>query len=420
MVKSRSRGSRTAQSRGSRVARSSPPVDVELSLVDARRLALVAQGFGRTYEGSEAARLSQVLDHVGVLQIDSVNVLVRSHELPIFARIGHHDRAAIAGLMAKRKIFEYWVHEASLASVELHPNLRWRMARPHPWLGNYYSGNKALVERLYRRIRDDGALKAADVSMRVGKKGSWWDWDDAKRALEYLFYAGRVTTRARDNSFARIYDLPERMLPASVLKQPTPSELDARRELLLLAVDHLGVATFGDLCDYHRQRPRDARPALDSLIDDGSIRLAQVEDWNEPAYVSKRIPAVGRIRECALLSPFDSLVWNRERNERLFDFYYRIEIYTPKPKRRFGYYVLPVLHDERLVGRLDLKADRHAKTLRVEGAYVEPGTSATRVTTPIASELRRMAQWLSLERVVVGRRGNLAARLSRAVASRIA
>ncbi|MFM8266131.1 MAG: DNA glycosylase AlkZ-like family protein, partial [Acidimicrobiia bacterium] len=214
---------------------------VALSIVDARRIALAAQGFGREHRGAtDLSRFSSVIDRVGVLQIDSVNVLVRSQELPIFARIGAHDRSVVAKAVARGKMFEYWVHEASLAPVELHPYMRWRMARPHPWLGNYYSRNRALVERLYRRVRDDGPLKAADVSMRVGKKGSWWDWDDAKSALEYLFYAGRLTTRARDNDFSRTYDLPERVLPARVLDARTPSELDARRALLMRAIDHTG------------------------------------------------------------------------------------------------------------------------------------------------------------------------------------
>ena len=410
---------RARKARGPTASSSSKrPVDVELSIGEARRVALAAQGFGRTYAGSDLARLSAVLDHVGVLQIDSVNVLVRSQELPIFARIGNHDRAVVSNAVTRGKLFEYWVHEASLAPVDVHPLMRWKMARPHPWFGNYYSRNKSLVERLYGRVRDDGPLKAAEVSTRVGKKGTWWDWDDAKRALEYLFYAGRVTTHARDSDFARVYDLPERVLPAKVLDASTPSELDARRELLRRAADHLGVATFSDLADYHRQKPREARPALDSLVADSTLRLASVEGWAEPAYVSKRLTIPRSVEACALLSPFDSLVWNRDRNERLFGFHYRIEIYTPKPKRRFGYYVLPVLCNERLVGRLDMKADRQAGVLRVEAAYLEPGASARSVVAPIAGRLRSMGEWLGLDDIAVGRRGSLAAPLASALSRR--
>lgn len=388
------------------------PVAVELSIIDARRLALSAQGFGATRAVSKN-RLRSVFDRVGVIQIDSVNVLARSQELALFARLGHHDRQSLGSAIERGRLFEYWVHEASVAPVDLHPYLRWRMQRPHPWLGNFYGQHKSLVERLYRRVRDDGPLKAADVSMRTGHKGSWWDWDDAKRALEYLFYAGRVTTRARDASFARVYDLTERVLPATILDLSTPSEFDARRELLRRAASHLGVATLRDLADYHRQKPRDVLAPLESLVEDGELRRAVVEGWTEPAYVPKRsIIPPDAMRGCELLSPFDSLVWNRERNERLFDFHYRIEIYTPRPKRRFGYYVLPVLCDERLVGRIDLKADRTQGVLRVEGSYVERGIRATTVAQPVAERLGEMAQWLGLARVTVARRGNLATALS--------
>ncbi len=409
MSQGRSRGSHAERSnRGSGVPARSV---IELSLAEARRAALSAQGFGRDYRGGDGTRFASLLDRVGVLQIDSVNVLVRSQELPIFARLGTHDRRVVAKSVTRGNLFEYWVHEASFVPVELHPFMRWKMARPHPWLGNYYSRNKTLVERLYRRVRDDGPLKAADVSTRVGKKGTWWDWDDAKRALEYLFYAGRVTTRARDTDFARVYDLPERVLPGSVLDAPTPTEFESRRELLRRAASHLGVATFGDLADYHRQKPRDARPALHSLVEDGELRPARVEGWDEEAFVPKRLTIPDGVDACALLSPFDSLVWNRDRNERLFGFHYRIEIYTPKHKRKFGYYVLPVLHDERLVGRLDLKSDRRSGTLRVEAAYVEPGVRPASIAVPVAERLRAMAGWLELDRVAVVRRGSLAAPL---------
>lgn len=385
---------------------------VDLSLSEARRVALAAQGFGRDYQGGDSKKLQDVIRHVGVLQIDSVNVLVRSQELPIFARIGKHNRQVVTDAVNKGKVFEYWVHEASLAPVELHPLMRWKMARPHPWFGNYYASNKSLVERLFRRVVEEGPLKAADVSMRVGKKGTWWDWDDAKRALEYLFYAGRVTTRARDSDFARVYDLPERVLPEHVLDAPTPSEFDSRRELIRRAADHLGVATFGDLADYHRQKPREARPALQSLVEDGSLHIARVEGWKEPAFVSRRLVIPKGSSGCALLSPFDSLVWNRGRNERLFGFHYRIEIYTPRPKRRFGYYVLPVLCGGRLVGRLDMKADRQNGTLRVEGAFIESGVEARDVAAPIAAEVQSMADWLGLDAVEIGRRGSLSKPLS--------
>lgn len=388
--------------------------DIQLSLNEARQIALRAQGFAVAHKGGDAARLRSVLDHIGVLQIDSVNVLVRSQELPLFARLGAHDRKVIASSMSRGRLFEYWVHEASLAPVELHPYLRWRMQRSG-WVGNNDTKNRSLAEQIYRKVRDDGPLKAADISTRVGKKGTWWDWDESKMALEHLFYAGRITTRPRDNDFARVYDLVERVIPSRILQLPTPSELDARRELLRQAAAHLGVGTMTDLVDYHRQKPKDAKAALQSLVEDGELRTVRVAGWKDLAYLPKRVRSSKPVSTCALLSPFDSLVWNRDRNERLFNFHYRIEIYTPKPKRRFGYYVLPVLCGDTLVGRLDMKADRAARTLRVQGSYLEPGIVAKNVVEPIARQLSQMARWLSLEQVAVGRRGTLATKLASAM-----
>jgi uncharacterized protein YcaQ len=215
-----------------------------------------------------------------------------------------------------------------------------------------------------------------------------------------------------------VYDLTENVIPASILNVRTPDELDARRELLRRAAAHLGVATFSDLADYHRQKPREAKSALQSLVEDGTLRTVKVEGWNEPAYLPKGVRSAERVAACALLSPFDSLVWNRERNERLFNFHYRIEIYTPKPKRRFGYYVLPILCGNTLVGRLDMKSDRTTGTLRVEAAFVEPGTNANSVAGRVGKAVRSMATWLSLEHVAVGNRGNFATALGKAVGVR--
>lgn len=405
----------------------------ELSIADARRLALSAQGLLSAHRGGVAARVNGVFNAVGVVQIDSVNVLVRSQELPLFARIGAHDRSAIGVAVDRGELFEYWAHEASLVPVDLHPYLRWRMTRPHPWLRGFYESNRRLVENLHAKVRDDGPVKAADVSMRRGPKGTWWDWDDAKRALEYLFYAGRLTTRRRDTDFARVYDLPERVIPKSVLRRTTPTEHDARRELLLRAAKSLGVATHVDLADYFRQVPRDCAAALRSLVDDGALREVRVEGWAKPAYASSKptyIPAKPAyispktayasskvsVRTAAgtvaLLSPFDSLVWHRERTERLFNFHYRIELYTPRAKRKFGYYVLPVLVGDALVGRLDVQRDTAARTLHVHGAYREPGTKLVDITAPVAGELHAMARWLGLDTVAVARRGNWSAALA--------
>jgi uncharacterized protein YcaQ len=353
--------------------------------------------------------LARVLDATGVIQIDSVNVLVRSQELPLFARLGAHDRDAIGDAVERGDVFEYWAHEASLVPTAHHHLYRWRMERPHPWLRGFQSRRRALVERTFARIRDDGPAKAADFAARRGPKGTWWDWDDAKAALEYLFWAGRLTTRRRDADFARVYDLPERVLPARALAAPTPPEREARAALITLAASHMGVATLPDLAEYHRQRPADVRDIVRDLVEGRALRAVRVEGWDEPAYVPAGLREAPPARGCALLSPFDSLVWSpRQRTERLFAFRYRIEIYTPAPRRRYGYYVLPVLVGDRLVGRLDLKADRAACTLRVLASHGERGVVVSRVAAPIAREVRAMATWLGLERVHVARRGSLA------------
>ncbi|MEY3132363.1 MAG: hypothetical protein RLZ29_700 [Actinomycetota bacterium] len=386
----------------------------ELSIVEARRLALVAQGFGstRTRSASSTADVVALVKKLGVVQIDSVNVLVRSQELPLFARLGNHDRSAIPKATSQGKIFEYWGHEAAHLPVEIQPLFRWKMhaARTgkakHWGLTSFYEGNKAYVNRLLKHVEKNGPLTARAVSTRTEKKGTWWDWDEAKTALEYLFLTGQVMSSGRGSDFARVYDVPERVLPAKVLNAATPNERDARKQLLVRAAVAQGIATADDLADYYRQRPAAAKPLIAELVEDGVLREVSVDGWKQPALVHRDSKLPARMNAVALLSPFDSLVWCRPRNERLFNFHYRIEIYTPKPKRKFGYYVLPVLCGDTLVGRLDMKSDRAASTLRIEGAYLERGVSALRVAGTIAREVRSMAHWLGLERTFVGPRGD--------------
>ena len=388
----------------------------EVSIVEARRLALTAQGFAspRSRATSKTAEAVAVIKQLGVVQIDSVNVLVRSQELPLFARLGDHDRAAIPEATAQGKIFEYWGHEAAHLPVELQPLFRWKMdaARTgkvkHWGLTSFYDDNKSYVKRVLKHVERHGPVTARALSTRTEKKGTWWDWDEAKTALEYLFLTGQLMSRGRGTDFARIYDTPERVLPPRVLNAKTPTERDARKELLVRAAIAQGIATAEDLADYYRQRPAVAKPLIAELVDDGVLRTVTVNGWKEKAYVHRNTAPPKRVRATALLSPFDSLVWCRPRNERLFDFHYRIEIYTPKPKRRFGYYVLPVLCDEKLVGRLDMKADRANNTLHVEAAYLERGVAAARVVAPVSREVRSMAKWLGLGRTLVGSRGDFA------------
>ncbi|MEY4401939.1 MAG: hypothetical protein RL072_1804 [Actinomycetota bacterium] len=388
----------------------------EVSIVEARRLALGAQGFAgpRSRAKSKTTEAISVIKQLGVVQIDSVNVLVRSQELPLFARLGDHDRAAIPKATAQGKIFEYWGHEAAHLPVELQPLFRWKMhaARTgkvkHWGLTSFYDDNKSYVKRVLKHVERHGPVTARALSTRTEKKGTWWDWDEAKTALEYLFLTGELMSRGRGTDFARIYDTPERVLPPHVLNTKTPTERDARKELLIRAAIAQGIATADDLADYYRQRPAVAKPLIAELVDDGVLRAVAVDGWKQKAYVHRNTAPPKRVRATALLSPFDSLVWCRPRNERLFDFHYRIEIYTPKPKRRFGYYVLPVLCDEKLVGRLDMKADRANNVLHVEAAYLERGVAAASVVARVSREVRSMATWLGLGRTLVGSRGDFA------------
>ncbi len=391
---------------------------VHLDIAQARRLALGAQGFARARPTGRVDRrhLRRAVDDMGLIQIDSVNVLVRSQELPLFARLGPHPRDLIPAATADGELFEYWVHEASHVPTAHHHLHRWKMGTPHRWGGirQVVRRRPDLVDTVLNRITEDGPLTAGDLRQRRGPKGPWWDWDDAKAVLEHLFWEGRLTATRRDRDFARLYDLPERALPREVLERPTPEEADARAELVALAARSLGVATLSDLADYHRQRQIDCRPVVRRLVEEGRLTEVEVEGWSEVAYLHHDVSIPRRIDTCALLSPFDPVVWNRDRAERLFGFRYRIEIYTPAPKRTFGYYVLPVLVDDRLVGRLDLKADRAAGTLRVLSAHAEANGIAERAAGRIAAELAAMAGWLGLERVDVADRGDLSETLRKA------
>ena len=389
-----------------------------LSLAEARRLALGAQGLAAARPAGrvDARHLRRVLDDMGVIQIDSVNVLVRSQELPLFARLGAHPRSLIPDATARGELFEYWVHEASHVPTAHHHLHRWRMGRPHRWLRDFAARRGTYIDEVERRVAAEGPITAGDLRARVGPKGAWWDWDDGKAALECLFETGRITATRRPSDFARLYDLTERVLPAEVLARPTPPEREARKELLVLAARHHGVGTLDDLADYHRQLATTCRPLVAELVTEGRLLPVQVEGWATPAYRHPDVRVPRRIERCALLSPFDPVVWHRPRTERLFGFHYRIEIYTPAAKRRFGYYVLPLLLGDRLVGRVDLKADRARSVLSVPGAFIEEGVDRSSVVEPLAEELARMAAWLGLDRIEVGTKGSLASPLRGVVA----
>jgi uncharacterized protein YcaQ len=390
-----------------------------LSLATARRVALAAQGFAEPRPKGRVDRrhFRRVLDRMGLIQIDSVNVLVRSQELPLFARLGPHPRSLIGEATKAGELFEYWVHEASHVDMAHHHLHRWKMAGDHKW-ERYFSIKERrpnYVEEVYRRIVDEGPVSAADLSERVGKKGAWWDWDDAKVALENLFWTGRVTVTRRAADFARIYDLTERVIPAEVLARPSVPEREARKQLLELAARHHGIGTLADLADYHRQGLQACKPLVAELVEEGVVSEVRVEGWKQSAYLHREARVPRRITACTVLSPFDPVVWNRDRAHRLFGFHYRIEIYTPPPKRIYGYYVLPILWGDSVVGRLDLKSDRQVGALLVQGSFTEPGVPPGPLAEDLAPELHAMARWLGLDRVDVSRRGDLASTLREAV-----
>ena len=375
----------------------------ELSAADARRVALAAQGFGRPRALTPRA-IRATVERLGLVQIDSVNVLERAHYLPLFARLGPYEKAALDRLAhyAPRRLFEYWGHEASLIPVTTQPLLRWRMERAahEAWGGMRAVAERrpGLLEHIVSEVRDRGPLRASAIEDDTPRrKGPWWDWSDVKRGLEFLFWSGRLTSARRVN-FERLYDLPERVLPREVLAAPTPPVEEAQRGLLAIAARALGVATASDLRDYFRLGAREAAPRIDELVEAGELVPVRVEGWAPQAYLHRdaRVPRAVDAR--ALVGPFDSLIFERPRVERLFGMRYRIEIYVPAPQRVHGYYVLPLLLGDRLVARVDLKADRAAGTLLVQAHHPEPGAPAD-APGALEEELALLAGWLGLERV---------------------
>jgi uncharacterized protein YcaQ len=392
-----------------------------LSLPQARRIALAAQGFGaraRRPARVDRRHLHRVLGRVHLLQLDSVNVVVRSHYLPLFSRVGAYARDLIdREAYTRRALFEYWAHEASLLPVTLQPLLRWRMTEGRAWgrMSVMAREKPAYVQAVLDEVTERGPIAASELSEPGTRRGPWWGWGDGKATLEWLFWTGRVAVAERRN-FERRYDLPERVLPADVLDAPTPPVEDAQRELLALAARALGVATAADLADYFRMRVPAARPRLAELVEAGVLEPVEVEGWSARAYrhVDAELPRAIDAR--ALLSPFDSLVFARSRVERLFGFRLRLEFYVPPGQRVHGYYVVPFLLGDRLVARVDLKADRRRQVLLVPGAFAEPDVPAAEVLSALAAELRALAAWLGLDDLEVGRAGDLARPLGECLA----
>lgn len=391
----------------------------------ARRIALAAQGFAdpRPTGRIDARHIRRVVERIGVLQLDSVNVFCRSHYLPVLARLGPYPRALLDRLTAhhagpvRRELVEYWAHMAALIPVEMHPLFRWRMARADldSWGGMARIAREqpGLLDGVRDLVRAQGPIRSGQTGFErpPGRPGEMWNWHEGKQALEYLFWAGEVMASRRVN-FERWYDLPERVLPPSVATEPTLDADEQQRELVRIAARAYGVATEPDLGDYFRLPRAESQARVGELVAQGELVEVEVEGWRAPAYLYPAARRPRRVHARALISPFDSLIWFRDRAARLFEFHYRVEIYVPAHLRVHGYYVLPFLLGDRLVGRVDLKSDRAAGVLRVQAAHCEVGVDRPHVAAELAAELASTATWLGLTGIEVMDRGDLAPELA--------
>jgi uncharacterized protein len=395
----------------------------QLSRAQARRVALVAQGFRDPRHTTPTMRtFSRTLARTGVLQVDSVNVLQRAHYMPLFSRMGPYDTDMLkrASERKPRRMVEYWAHVQAFMPVELWPVMQHRMEafRESPRWGAWLQTNLGIVEEVRAQVTERGASTARDLDDGTPRqKVDWgWNWSETRKALDYLFLVGDLCIAGRNSQFEPIYDVPERVLPPEVLAAPTPDPYAATKELIRRAAQSHGVATIRCLTDYYRlqlQRgsgQKAAQLAVDELVEDGELLPVAIEGWKRPAWLHRDAALPRKVDARALLSPFDPVVWERERTEHVFDFHYRIEIYVPEPKRQYGYYVLPFLLGDQIVGRVDLKADRKAGTLLVKAAHSEPG-APPETAYELAAELRDLADWLSLDDIVVHDKGGLAPEL---------
>lgn len=392
------------------------------SVDEARRIALAAQGFDRPRVTGrvDARHLRRVLDTVGVVQIDSVNVLARAHYMPFFSRLGAYEPSTLDRFAwGSGRLFEYWAHEASLVPVEDYGLFRHRMegGRRMWWRRDELLRKRAEeANALVEYIRAHGPVVHGEIHEGERRAG-WWGWSETKVLLEALFTNGELAVGNR-RSFARLYDVPQRVLPSKALDGPHLDPESAQRELVRRGAIHHGIGTAADIGDYYRVGTTQAKQALEELAEAGEVQRVRVRGWRDPAYLATGARVPRRIEARAVLSPFDPVVWFRDRSERLFDFHYRIEIYTPEAKRQYGYYVLPFLLGDRIVGRVDLKADRKASVLLVQASHIEPGQDEGEVASALAEELRLVAEWQGLERIDVRPKGNLAGALSASIGPR--
>jgi uncharacterized protein YcaQ len=401
-----------------------------LSIAQARRITLAAQGFTDPKPGgaTDLRHLRRVLRRLHLIQMDSVNVLQRAHFLPLYSRLGPYPTGLIerAAYRKPRELFEFWGHEASLITVDLQPLFRWRMARAAEFAwGNMTriaAEQPELVARVLDQVRERGPITAAEIEHDAPRStDNWgWNWSVVKRALEWLFYSGQVTAAERTTSFARRYDLTERVLPRSVLDAPTPAYPDAIRALAELSARALGVAAEAELRDYFRLPVAGFKQAVAELVEDRVLQPVTVRGWKPAAYLHHEAKLPRRVGAATLVSPFDPLIWERARTERLFDMQYRIEIYVPAPQRLYGYYVLPFLLGDRFAARVDLKADRRTGVLQIPAAWIEPGADPDETAAALAAELARLAGWLGLSDIAAPERGDLAQPLTAALKERSA
>jgi uncharacterized protein len=393
----------------------------DLSLSQARRVALGSQGLlGRRPAAPAARHVVAAVDRTQVLQIDSVNVLQRAHYVPLMSRLGPYDTAVLdrATGRAPRRLVEYWAHVAAFMPVELWPLMQHRMAHYRAHGHEWMSHRPELVARLVGELEQRGPSTARELDDGLPRsREHWgWNWSETKKVLEYLFVSGEVAVARRNAAFERVYDLPDRVLPARVLRAEEPPREEAERELVLRAARAHGIASVRCLADYFRLPGAVARRAVAELVESGDLDPVRVEGWDEPTYLHRDARVPGRAEVRALLSPFDPVVWERRRTERLFGFRYRIEIYVPRERRVHGYYVLPFLLGERLVARVDLKADRARGALLVRSAHAE-GHAPPETASELAGALTQLAQWLGLHEIVAAGPGDLMPALARSVAS---
>lgn len=371
-----------------------------------------AQGFSDPKPSGkvDSRHIRRVMERMGLLQLDSVNVCVRSHYMPLFSRLGPYRKELIDEYAYHRgELFEYWGHEASLLTHDTWPLLQWRMEEARPWrqVKQFLEENPAYLEEIFQQVAERGPISISDLEQQGDRKGPWWGYSNGKIALEWLFQIGRISCGHR-NGFKRYYDLPERVLPSEILAADPVPKTEAQKELLRRSARHHGIGTATDLADYYRIKMPDARPLFKELAASGELEEVEVKGWKQPAYLDPAAKTPRKIEGAALLTPFDPVVWFRDRGERLFDFHYRIEIYVPEPQRTYGYYVMPFMLDGELVGRVDLKADRKPGRLLAKGSFAEGGIDKERVGAALAGELTSMAEWQGLSEIEVSNNGNLA------------